>query len=278
VARELAFGRETFQRLVREKGALVGWVPTTLRLFAADLAEDCLAAIGLREADDVTLADLAGAALDDCVREGTLPEAVARQTRNLGYRLTTWDAIARLRTGGVTPAALERPARYEQLLTERGLADAAKVFGEAIDAAATSADHDASSLEIEPGATEISGLPHMLVELLVEKGAPITQPSVPDASGPRTWRRPRFRGRLGSARRRSRAPMFALDSRRRCARYSTPTWGRDPGPRLALPRGGRAGSQRVRGVPCVRTGACHPENKFLSPVEAEAVKMSNKQL
>ncbi len=58
VARELAFGRETFQRLLREKGALVGWVPTTLRLFAADLAEDCLAAIGLREADDVTLADL----------------------------------------------------------------------------------------------------------------------------------------------------------------------------------------------------------------------------
>ena len=45
-----------------------------------------------------------------------------------------------------------------------------KVFGEAIDAAATSADHDASSLEIEPGATEISGLPHMLVELLVKRG------------------------------------------------------------------------------------------------------------
>jgi hypothetical protein len=68
----------------------------------------------------------------------------------------------------------------------------------------------------------------------------ITQPSVPDPIGPRTWRRPWLRGRLRSARRRSRAPMFPLDSRRRCARYSTLTLAGDQGG-LRLAARGRAG-------------------------------------
>jgi len=52
--------------------------------------------------------------------------------------------------------------------------------------------------------------------------------------------RPWLRCRLGSARRRSRAPMFALDSRRRCARYSTLTLAGDQGG-LRLAARGRAG-------------------------------------
>ena len=94
----------------------------------------------------------------------------------------------------------------------------------------------------------------------------ITQPSVPDAIGPRTWRRPWLRGRLRFARRRSRAPMFPLDSRRRCARYSTLILAGDQGG-LRLAARGRAGRRSSGGLaswPAVRRRA-RPKRKSLSP-------------
>jgi hypothetical protein len=96
----------------------------------------------------------------------------------------------------------------------------------------------------------------------------LTQPSVPDAIGPRTWRRPWLRGRLRSARRRSRAPMFPLDSRRRCARYSALIrTGDSRSPAAGGQRSGWASRHRSDGPvawPAVRRRA-RPKRKFLSP-------------
>ena len=185
IAREITYARETAHRLVREQGTLLGFRPTTLRLLAADLAEDRLAAARIRQADDVVLSDLAGAALDDCIRAGALPPAVASQARNLGYRSASWDAVAQLRTGGISAADLERVAtpgsaaaatakvlaRYEALLAERSLADIARTFSEAIAEVIASPALSAADIEIEPGAAEVSGLPLMLVQQLEAKGA-----------------------------------------------------------------------------------------------------------
>ncbi|MEP6836155.1 MAG: PD-(D/E)XK nuclease family protein [Gemmatimonas sp.] len=190
LAPSINFGRELLAALAHERGSWIGWEVATLATLAQKLALVDLAEREVRRASDVAVADIVNSAFDDVVDSPGFSPELAALTWSAGTRGAIADAILELRTANVSAAQLSAigtvgvaPSlamvlrRYEQLLTQRHLADAAEVFrsaSAAFDREKTFALEHA--LLVAVPAWTVQGATRTLFDQLVSHGLQVLRP------------------------------------------------------------------------------------------------------
>ena len=199
IAPSINFGRELLAALALERRGWIGWEVATLATIAQQLALVELAQRGTRRGSDVAVADLISTAFDDVAGSPKFSPELAALTWSTGTRRAIADAILELRTANISPAQLLAAGdvgvasslatvlrRYEQLLDQRQLADAAEVFRLAIDAFDAEKpfvlDHEL--LVTVPGWT-VQGATRALFDRLASHGLQVLRPvPCPDLIAP----------------------------------------------------------------------------------------------
>ena len=186
VGPDLSWGRELLFALARRTGGWVGWESVTLKGIAADLAFVAMAEAGITNASDIELGAITDEALALAKGARKLTAPFARLAGGLGFRDAVRDAVLSLRTAGLSPDEVRARAprasdiaavleQYERLLTEKRLADPARLFRLALEQFdAESAYTLAPVIALAPD-LRTAGLPGALRKRLVECGARVLE-------------------------------------------------------------------------------------------------------